>query len=298
MSTNDRRRFLLAAGALGLSAGAAAAIEPIRRIGRPLMRLSLAAYSFRQALNLQQKPPVMTLGGFIDLAAEQPLDAVELTAYYFPETTPRYLARLKGRCTRLGLDISGTAVGNNFCTTNASRLKEQIEHVKRWIEHTSRLGGKTIRIFAGTVETGDTEENARRRVIDAIGEVCSHAADFGIYVALENHGGITATADQMLAIVRGVKSDWFGVNFDTGNFHTKDPYADLARIAPYAVVVQIKTEIQRMGQQKEEADLKRLISILTAANFRGYVALEYEASEDPKVAVPRTLRALRGLVGG
>jgi sugar phosphate isomerase/epimerase len=259
------------------------------------MRLSLAAYSFRQALNLQLKPPPMNLEGFIDLAAEQPLDAVELTGYYFPETTPRYLARLKGRATRLGLDISGTAIGNNFCATNASRLKEQIEHVKRWIEHTSRLGGKTIRIFAGSVERGDTEENARRRAIEAIEEVCSHAADYGVYVALENHGGITATADQMLAIVRAVRSEWFGVNFDTGNFQTKDPYADLARIAPYAVVVQIKTEIQRAGQQKVEADLKRVITILRDANYRGYIALEYEANEDPKVGVPRALRALHAL---
>src|SRR5438132_1706808 len=100
MSHPDRRTFLstaLAAGVLGVSAGAAHAIEPIRRQGPPRMRLSLAAYSFRQALDLRQKPPAMTLDGFIDLAADLPLDAVELTGYYFPETTARYLARLKGR---------------------------------------------------------------------------------------------------------------------------------------------------------------------------------------------------------
>jgi len=42
-------------------------------------------------------------------------------------------------------------------------------------------------------------------------------------------------------------------------------------------VVQIKTEIQRAGQKKEEADLRRLVGILRTANYRGYVALEYEA---------------------
>jgi sugar phosphate isomerase/epimerase len=293
-----RRSFLraaLAAGASGIAAESASAIEPIRRTGRPRIRLSLAAYSFRQALDLRRKPPAMTLEQFIDMAATLPLDAVELTAYYFPETGERYLARLKGRCSRLGLDISGTAVGNNFCTRDGSRLKEQIAHVKRWIEHTSRLGGKTIRIFAGSVETGDTEENARHRAVEAIEEVCAHAADYGIFVALENHGGITATPQQMLAIIRAVKSEWFGVNFDTGNFRTKDPYADLEQIAPYAVTVQIKTEIHRAGQQKEEADLKRLIDILRAARYRGYVALEYEASADPRIGVPRALRTLQTL---
>ncbi len=298
MPPTDRRQFLrcsFAAGALGLAATAAPAIDPIRRRGRPHLRLSLAAYSFRQALNLQLRPPPMNLEGFIDLAADLPLDAVELTAYYFAQTRPAYLAALKGRCTRLGLDVSGTAVGNNFCATNAQRLREQIDHVKRWIEHTSRLGGKTIRIFAGTVEPGDTEANARRRCVEAIGEVCAFAADFGVLVALENHGGITATPAQMLEIVRAVESEWFGVNFDTGNFHTADPYADLERIAPYAVTVQIKTEIHRAGQPPEPADLRRLIGILRAANYRGYVALEYEAAEDPRTAVPRALRTLREL---
>ena len=107
--------------------------------------------------------------------------------------------------------------------------------------------------------------------------------------------GITATVDQMLAIVRAVRSDWFGVNLDTGNFNTADPYADLARLAPYAVTVQIKTEIRRAGQQTEAADLRRLISILRSANYRGYVALEFEAAEDPRMGVPRALETLREL---
>jgi sugar phosphate isomerase/epimerase len=221
-----------------------------------------------------------------------------LTAYYFRETTPRYLAALKGRCTRLGLDVSGTAVGNNFCTSSAARLKEQIAHVKRWVEHTSRLGGKTMRIFAGNVDKGDTEAAARKRCLAAIQECCDHAAQFGIYLALENHGGIVTTIDQMLALVRAVKHEWFGVNLDTGNFHSKDPYADLARLAPYAVVVQLKTEIRRAGAKKpEEADLKRLVEMLRKVTFRGYVALEYEAAEDPRKAVPRHVGTLRKLFG-
>jgi sugar phosphate isomerase/epimerase len=301
MNPLHRREFLLgslaAAGAVGTGQTPGLAIEPIRRQGRPLLRLSLAAYSFRQALDLRRKPPTMTYDGFIDLAASMPFDAVEFTEYYFAQTTSAYLSQLKGRCTRFGLDVSGTAIRNDFCVNNATRLKEQIDHVKRWIEHTSRLGGKTVRIFAGAVAKDDKEERARRQCVDAIQEACAHAGQFGIYLALENHGGITATADQMLAIVRAVKSDWFGVNLDTGNFRTKNPYADLERLAPYAVVVQIKTEIQREGKKPEEADLKRKIQLLRAANFRGYVVLEYEAAEDAKTAVPRYARMLRDLCG-
>ena len=297
MNPSNRRDFLLGTAALGATAASGHAIEPIRRQGRSLIKLSLAAYSFRQALSLTRKPPTMSYDDFIDLTASMPFDAVEFTEYYFAQTTPRYLGQLKGHCTRLGLDVSGTAIRTDFCVNNGTRLKEQIEHCKRWVEHTSRLGGKTVRIFGGTIAKGDTEERARRQCIDAMQECSDYAGQFGIYLALENHGGITGTSEQMLALVRAVKSDWFGVNWDTGNFRTPNPYADLERLAPYAVVVQIKTEIQRQGKQPEEADFKRLFQMLRTVNYRGYVALEYEAAEDPKTAVPRAARALREMCG-
>jgi sugar phosphate isomerase/epimerase len=299
MGTATRRQFLhsslLAGAGLAAGVGSAAAIEPIRRDGPSHLRLSIAAYSFRKELTSKPKP-AMTLDDFIDLAAALDLDAVELTAYYFPRTTPDYLAHLKGRCTRLGLDVSGTAVGNNFCVADPDALKKQIDSVKEWTEHSARLGAKTMRIFAGNVAKGDDADKARARCVAAIQEACDHAAKFGVYLALENHGGITGTLEQILALVKAVKHEWFGVNLDTGNFHTDDPYGDLEKLVPYAVTVQVKTEIQRRGMKKEDADLKRLIDILRQARYRGYVALEYEAAEDARTAVPRHIETLKKLV--
>src|SRR5262245_1608978 len=177
MTAPSRRQFLSAtvlAGASLALPGSSRAIDPVKRHGRPRIKLSLAAYSYRKYLDL--KTGTMKLEEFIDLGADLDLDAVELTAYYFPETTPEYLAKLKARATRLGLDISGTAVGNNFCLTDATKLAAQKKMVRDWVEHTSRLGGKTIRIFAGTKEKDDTEEKARARCIEHIQEACDHAA--------------------------------------------------------------------------------------------------------------------------
>jgi sugar phosphate isomerase/epimerase len=302
MSIATRRQFLqsaaLAGTACALVPSSAPAIDPIQRHGKSRLRLSMAAYSYRKYLDLKIKPkPPMTLDDFVDVAADLGLDAVEPTAYYFADTSPDYLAHLKGHCTRLGLDVSGSAVGNNFATSDPAKLKQQLAYVREWTEHTARLGGKTVRIFAGPLDKGDTEDKARARCVAAIQEACDHAAKFGVYLALENHGGIVATIDQTLALVKAVSHPWFGVNWDTGNFHSDDPYADLEQLAPYAVVVQIKTEIQRKGKKKEEADLKRMTDILRKANYRGYVALEYEAEEDPKTGVPKAIEALKTLMG-
>ena len=71
----SRRQFLAASAALA-SGGVASAIEPVKRPSdKPDLKLALAAYSFRQFLDL--KKPTMTLFEFIDYAAELPLDAVE-----------------------------------------------------------------------------------------------------------------------------------------------------------------------------------------------------------------------------
>jgi sugar phosphate isomerase/epimerase len=132
--------------------------------------------------------------------------------------------------------------------------------------------------------------------VEGIEECCHYAGNKGVFLALENHGGISVPADRLLEIVRQIRSPWFGLNLDTGNFHSEDPYAEMAKVAPFAINVQVKTEVTPKGSTKQPANLARVIRILREANYRGYVALEYEAAEDPKTAVPRHLAELRKLI--
>lgn len=292
--TLSRRQFLAASAALA-TGGVANAIDPIKRPSdKPDMKLSLAAYSFNKALDL--KKPTMTLFEFIDLAADLPLDAVELTSYYWAETTDAYAEKLKAHADKRKLAISGVPVRNDFCQRDEAARKKDIEHVKTWTAIAAKLGAPTVRIFAGTLEKGDTLEEAQKRVVAAMNECCEVAEKLGVLLALENHGGITDTAEHLLDLVKPVKSKALGVNIDTGNFKTPDPYADIAKIAPYGVVSQVKTEVSP-GGKAQEADLAKVVKILKDANFHGYVALEYEAKEDPKVAVPKYVKELRKLIG-
>ena len=91
-------------------------------------------------------------------------------------------------------------------------------------------------------------------------------------------------------------SPWFGVNFDSGNFRTDDPYRDLARIAPLAVNAQIKVAINPNNAGKQPANLHRIVEILKDAGYRGYVTLEFE-EKNPFKEIPRYLDELRELIG-
>jgi sugar phosphate isomerase/epimerase len=281
-----------ATGALAFNTSAANAIEPIVRTAGSHFKFSLAAYSYRDLL--KGKTPKLTLNDFIEDCAKFKLDGTELTSYYFPpHPTPEFLRDIKAYTFRRGLDVSGTAVGNDFCHPPGKHRDQEIASVKRWIEYADMMDAPVIRIFSGGVKMGQTVDEARKLAIAAIEECCDFAGKYGVFLALENHGGIVAEADGVLAIVRAVKSPWFGVNLDSGNFRTADLYGDLAKIAPYAINVQVKIDIHPPGKSDEPSDFKRLAQILKASGYRGYIALEYEGRGDPRQDCPKYIDQIR-----
>ena len=255
------------------------------------MKVGSAAYSFRQYLTKGE----MSLEGFLHKAVEMDLDGVELTAYYFPSTDDDFLYTLKRQCYLLGLQISGTAVGNRFTHADAGERAKQIQHVKDWIDISVKLGAPCLRVFAGGTPEGHSEAEAHQWTIDGLKECGEYAAPRGVFVALENHGGITSTADGVIELIESVGSEWVRVNLDTGNFR-QDPYGSLARIAPYSVTAHAKTEIPKEGGGKEEADFSKIINMLNEQGYKGYLSIEYEAAEDPMTAVPRFVQTLKSLV--
>jgi sugar phosphate isomerase/epimerase len=299
----SRRSFLrscaVAAGAIaglngsGFSPRPARAIEPIARNGQSFFKFSLAAYSYRDLLNAKPPNTRLTLDDFIADCAKMGLDGTELTSYYFPEQpTSQYLRHLKQLCFRLGLDVSGTAVGNDFCYPAGPEREREIKHVKQWVDHAEMLGAPVIRIFSGQPH-GTSDREAHNLCVAAIEECCAYAGEHGVFLALENHGGLTTTPEGILALVRDVHSPWFGVNLDTGNFHGQDVYGQLASLAPFAINVQVKVSVTSGDGKRQHADFRRLARICSEAGYRGYIVLEFEENEDPRVACPRYVDELR-----
>lgn len=266
-------------------------LQPIQRAGEPSLKVGCCAYSYRDYL--LGEPPRMTLESFLERCAELECDGVELTAYYFPRPlTAAFLRHIARRCFLLGLDVAGTAVGNTFTHPPGPARDAQLTLVRHWVDLSCDLGAPCLRVFAGVAPEGTPQRTARRWVAECLAECAAYAADRGVMLALENHGGVVATPEGLLDILGLVSSDWVGVKLDTGNFDSPDPYADLAKCAPYAVSTHIKTEMRRTGIV-EPADIRRLATLLRDAGYRGYMNLEYEAAEDAITAVPRAISEMR-----
>ncbi len=295
----QRRDFLAGLAATSVIAPSALARGPIQRNGPPRPSIGLAAYSLRNFFGysrgrIQEVPQGSTkidMFDFLDYCVAQDFEAAELTSYFFPpECDNAYLLSLRHAAFVRGLAISGTAIGNNFTIGKGPRLDEEIAQAKVWIDRAAILGAPHVRFFAGTANDLDKDKARLDQAIEALGECAAHAATMGVFIGVENHGNVTAA--NMLEIMRRIDSPWVGINLDTGNFHTKDPYADLIACAPYAVNVQVKASMKTPAGKTYPADLNRVGRILNDSGYQGFVILEYE-DESPYENIPKVHDQLR-----
>ncbi len=255
------------------------------------MRLSCCAYSFRQALTSGR----MTLPDFLSACRDMGCEGAELTAYYFPTTERAYLNDLKRHAHREGVAFSGTAIRSEFTHPDEDKRQADIARTKEWLAHSVVLGAPTLRVFAGYVHKGQTEEEAVNNVVSCLQECAAEAEAQGVLLALENHGGITATAEGTLRLFTGVNSPWLGLNLDFGNF-AGDVYAQFAACAPHAVATHAKPGYREAGAHVP-VDYARVRALLDAAQYRGWIAIEYEEEDAPETAVPRFVTELRAALG-
>ena len=269
--------------------------EPVARTSKSSIKVGCCSYSYRKYL--EDKNSGMTLDTFIDTAADMGCEGVEIANYYFPpDWTPDYMCKLRRHAFLSGLEINSFVIRCNLSLPPGAQRDAELANVKKWIEHAANIGSPTLRVLAGTAK-GVPSDDILQNVADCLDECAGPASKRGIMLAVENHGNLPGSGDQAVSIMSRAKSEWVGMNLDTGNFRTADPYADIAKTAPYAVTVHYKCEIAETGKPKHPADLKRIVGILKNAGYRGYLNLEYEAAGEPKIEIPRLIQSMKEVVG-
>lgn len=310
----SRRHFIGAfTGALTALAGDGlhAAAGPIRRVGGSRLKIALNAYSFSKLLNdhLKQRGPGVTLSYLVDYCAGQNIDGLDATGYFFP-SYPKppdddEVNRLKRHAFNAGVGISGTGVRNNFTAADKAVREAGVQHIKEWVEVAARLGAPVLRVFADTqmkaqtwqtVAPGCSREQVEEWIAGHLRDCAEHARKFGVVIGVQNHGDFLKTGADQLSLLRRVDSEWCGAIVDTGYYKSQDPYADMAQVAPYAVNWQIK-ESPFGAESDTRTELKKLITIIRAAGYRGYLPIETLSAPgrdyDPFQVVPRFATELR-----
>ena len=111
--------------------------------------------------------------------------------------------------------------------------------------------------------------------------------DFGekhnINVIVENHGGLSSNGEWLAGVIKSVNHPMCGTLPDFGNFHIGndkwyDRYKGMKELMPYAKAVSAKSnEFDKDGNEMH-SDYKKMIDIVMAAGYKGYIGIEYEGN--------------------
>ena len=283
---------LAAAAATVTTARGATGGEVKRRAGSRI-KIGLNAFSFNKPL-LAGK---MTILDVIDYCAQQQLDGVDLTGYYFPGypnvPSDDFIYAVKRAAFLNGVTITGTGVRNDFALADPSSRRGHIQLVKDWVDVAAKLGSDMVRVFSGKeLPKGYTFDQVLSWMVPAFQECAEYGAKRGVLIGLQHHDDYLKTAEETIRVVNLVKSDWFSVILDVGSLRQGDPYAEIEKLLPYASNWQIKEHVW-YGTKKVEIDLPRIRKIIDKIGYRGFTPIEALGEGDPATIVTAFLQKVR-----
>ncbi|HCA47441.1 MAG TPA: hypothetical protein DEP45_08820 [Armatimonadetes bacterium] len=255
----------------------------------PDVKLACAAWGFRK----------MELPEYFAAAKEMGIDYVEVnlgpnSPGHLPfDATDADLECALRAAEDADVAIVALAGGNNFA---APDVEAEIAKANAQLEMCEALGAEVLRIFAGWVSAAAYTDATFERISDALREVGAYAAERGVAVAVENHGGVTATGAQcyrlLIEPVCELDEEWdlapLGLNYDPANFRHagEDPLSALMVNADLIVYSHWK-DVRYEGDAPEYCavgegviDWAPIVEELLLGGYDGYWAIEYEEPDD------------------
>lgn len=271
----------------------AAFAAPVEYMPKKHLKLSLNAYSFNEPL----KSNTISMEELIEFAAEIGFEGIDLTGYYFPGypnvPTDAFIYQIKRKAHLSGLSISGTGIRNDFAQLDAEKRKKDIQLVKDWILVASKLGAPVIRIFSGVdIPKGYSWESIASWMAKDIQECVDFGQAHGVIVALQNHNDFIKNAEQVKSLFQLVNRAWFGLVLDIGSYQQGDPFPQIQETIPLAVNWQLKEEMYQDGKAIK-TDLSKVLKLILASNYRGFIPIETLGKGDPKQKVSQLLKEIK-----
>jgi sugar phosphate isomerase/epimerase len=255
-----------------------------------------AIQDWQEFARLLMEDPDALLKGDIDpidfpkVAAGYGINCIELvnTFYYSKANDMDYWTVFKKNCEEAGVTVGlimCDALGDLGHSDPEVRMAAVDNH-KPWIDIAAFLGAKTVRVNAG----GDgTAEEAAANAVDGLSKLGAYGASKGINVVVENHGGLSSDAKWVTGVMEKVGMDNVGMLPDFGNFcieagpdgcvNEYDRYLGMEELMPYAKGVSAKSNVFDAEGNEANMDYLRIMKIVKASGFKGYVGIEYEGAE-------------------
>lgn len=298
----NRRTFLIqsSAGALTGVTAAGARAQPTR----PSDRIGISSWSFHNFFSstLDEKLPKLKkswdLREFPEMIADRyHVHQLEMVAPHFESTKLSYLRDVKGRLERarshlvnIPVDIRELWTKGGLSDPDPKVRETAITACTKWIDIARELGAKSVRCDPGAMNRADLSAT-----ISSYKKLAAYAGAKGLYVIIENHGGVGSEHPEDLVKVFQAVGEHCGALPDMGNFPDEATRErGLPLLYPYAPTVSHAKGLQFDSQGRETAfDFPRAMAAAKQAHFAGVFSIEYEGPGDPYVGVQHVVDELR-----
>lgn len=286
MKNQNRRNFLKTT--LAASAGTMLVSPSLAGMAskKPPYKISLAEWSLHKTLFANE----MTNLQFPVVTREMGIAGVEYVNQFFKDKAKdeKYLAELKKICKSEGVEsvlIMCDGEGMVGHPEKEERTKT-VENHKKWIDAAAFLGCHSIRVNAGS---RGTFEEQQKLAADGLRMLCEYGDTKKINVIVENHGGLSSNGDWLAGVMKMVSHKRVGTLPDFGNFiidrqtgEEFDRYKGMELLMPFAKGVSAKSNDFDSEGNETKSDFYRIMKIVQASGFKGYVGIEYEGSVLPE----------------
>jgi sugar phosphate isomerase/epimerase len=249
----------------------------------------------------------MTVFDWIELAADLPIDGLELYDGFLASLDEVYLERVRQALARRHLAMPMLCCSPDFTRPRADERRQEIAREQRLIEVTAFLGGHSCRVLSGQRRPEVPRAQGVRWVVECIKELLPYAAEKQVVLALENHykdnywqyPEFAQKREVFLEIVNQIDSPWFGVQYDPSNALVagEDPIELLECVKHRVVTMHASDRFLKPGHTLEELrrmedsvgyaailshgvigqglnDYPRIFRLLREVGYQGWVSIE------------------------
>lgn len=308
MTHLSSRRDFLATSAAVTTAAAFPRLASAQSSKEPLFKISLAQWSLHKAINGGQ----MGNRDFAKAAKEDyGIEAIEYVNQLWKDNgqpwmetakNKTYVAELKKRADDLGVRTLLIMCDNPGLMGDSDDAKrtQHVESHYAWVEAAKELGCHSIRVNA-RANTKVSPEEQQKLVADGLRRLSEFAAQHGLNVIVENHGGLSSDGQWLTGVMKLVDRKNCGTLPDFGNFVIDrekkteyDRYKGVDELMHFAKAVSAKThDFDDAGNETHTDYFKMMDIVVKKHGYHGYCGIEYEGS---KLSEPEGIRASKKLL--
>lgn len=314
----SRRSFLkstAALSALAVSLQSVGGAEKAKGGVKEKFKIGLAQWSLNKGFLKRAGAQPLDNLDFAKIARSVGIDGIEYVNQMFKDKAgdQAYLGEMKKRAAGEGVKsllIMVDGEGQLGAPKDDARAKTVENHLK-WLDAAKFLGCHSIRVNAASDPKLSWDEQAKLAA-DGLHKLCVEGDKRGLWVVVENHGGLSSNGQWLTQVMKLADHARVGILPDFGNFYTDrrkgelyNPYKGLREFMPWVKesvsakawdwdtgAGKFYTESRVEGQEMT-LDYERLMKIVAAAGYSGYVSIEYEGHKHAELdGVKRTKQAL------